>query len=136
MLSEWGLELDDSCLRLDGRNLGPETIFLNRGKSFLTNDACDWTRQLSDNVLGPVKIDNWILVCTDRDSGKSQDFTKTLLDLGGRMGIKIVPPKLIVLQNDRSDTYINRIKDEINRDVNLELFLCLFSFSKMIFFFL
>ena len=83
----------------------------------MTNPTCEWGKNLANDVFVPVVINNWILVCTDRDNPKCQDFSKTLIELGGKMGIKIVPPKIVVLQNDRTDTYITRIKDEINSSV-------------------
>ena len=64
---------------------------------------------------------NWILVYTERDAGKARDFTKTLVEVGSKMGMKIGAPKMVGLPNDRTDTYINRIKDEINASVILNL---------------
>jgi hypothetical protein len=57
------------------------------------------------------------LVYTERNLNNAQDFSKTLMDVGSKMGIRIQPPKLVGLPNDRTDTYVNRIRDEINSSV-------------------
>ena len=38
------------------------------------------------------------------------------------MGIQISPPKMIILNNDRMDTYVTRIRDEINPSVGATYF--------------
>ena len=45
---------------------------------------------------------NWILVYTERDAGKARDFTKTLVEVGSKMGMKIGALKMVGLPNDRT----------------------------------
>jgi hypothetical protein len=47
----------------------------------------------------------------------ADNFSKTLMEVGSKMGIRIKPPKMVGLPNDRTDTYVNRIRDEINSSV-------------------
>ena len=98
-----------------GRTLEPEKIFL-RKRSFTTNPQYDWARDLANDILVAVNITNWLLVCTD--SAKAQDFSKCLIKVGQKMGMKINPPKMISLNNDHTDTYVSRIRDEINPKVS------------------
>lgn len=120
MLSDWGLSLAPMPIGMEGRVMEPEKIILGNS-SFATDPKCDWTRNLFNDILVAVKIDNWILVYTERDNPKAKDFSKCLLEVGQKMGIKIQPPKMIGLPNDRTDTYVNRIRDEINSSV-IEVF--------------
>ena len=122
VLSEWGLSLAPRSICLEARTLEPEKIILGR-KTITTNPQCDWGRDLSTDILVAVKINNWILVCTDKDNLKAQDFSKCLVEVGSKMGIKINPPKMINLPNDRTDTYVSRIRDEINPTVCFFFFL-------------
>ena len=110
------MSLAPRSISLEARKLEPEKINLGR-KTITTNPQCDWGRDLSTDILVAVKINNWILVCTDKDNLKAQDFSKCLVEVGSKMGIKINPPKVINLPNDRTDTYVNRIRDEINPPV-------------------
>lgn len=116
LLSAWGLSLAQP-LGLEGRVIEPEKIFLSRS-SFQTNPQCDWTRNLGNDVLVAVKIDSWILVCTERERSKAQEFSKCFAEVSRSMGIQSNPPKMIFLPNDRTDTYVNKIRDEINSSVS------------------
>ena len=109
-------------ITLEGRTLEPERIILGK-RTITTNPQCDWTRDLFNDILVAVKINNWLLVCTDKDNSKAQDFSKCLIEVAQKMGIKINSPKMISLNNDRTDTYVTRIRDEINPAVSYPLFL-------------
>lgn len=123
VLSQWGLSLAPMPLSLEGRVLEPERIFLSKS-NFTTNPQCDWSRNLGNDILVAVKIESWILVYIDRQLNIAQDFSKTFMEVGSKMGIRINPPKMVGLANDRTDTYVNRIRDEINPSVRF-IFLAL-----------
>lgn len=108
--------MDPFPLGLQGRVMDLETIQLGKS-SFTTDSRCDWGNKLSKDILSPVKLFNWILVSTQRDHCKAQGFSETLIEVGRCMGIAISPPRFISLPNDRTDTYVNRIRDEINPQV-------------------
>lgn len=124
VLAEWGLSLAPMTLATEGRVMEPERIILGK-TSFSTDPKCDWTRNLFNDVLVAVKIESWILVYTERDFTKAQDFSKCLMEVSQRMGIRIGAPKMVGLPNDRTDTYVNRIRDEINSSVTPTIFECL-----------
>jgi len=73
---------------LVGRTLKREIIFLGK-RTFTTNVECDWSTDLFGDVLVAVKITNWLLVCTDKDSTKAQDFINCLTESCQEKGIKI-----------------------------------------------
>ena len=103
-------------LGLEGRVLDPESIQLGRA-CVPSGPQCDWGRNLNNDILTPVKIENWLLVTTERDHSKAKGFTDSFLEVSSRMGMRVRPPRLVVLQNDRTDTYVNRIRDEIDSEV-------------------
>ena len=116
VLSKFGLSLAHIPLSLEGRVLCAETIFLGKSK-FSTNRRCDWFRNLVDDILVAVAIETWILVYEEKTVVNAQKFSKTLMEVGSNMGIRINPPKLVALPNDRTETYIIRIKEEIHAAV-------------------
>ena len=118
ILGEWGLVLERRPLMMDSRTLEPEHIILKR-TTFPTNLQCDWGKNLGNDILNPVKIQSWLLVYTERNAAQAREFTTTMLEVSKRMGIQIGQPKVAGLSNDRTDTYVNRIRDEINPDVTL-----------------
>ena len=119
ILSEWGLRLDHAALQVKGRVMEPEKIHLGRA-IFPTNPQCDWSKNLMNDIINPVRILNWILVTTDRDKAKGCEFADTLMDVGRKMGMEIKPPRMISLPNDRTDTYVNRIRESINPQVTYQ----------------
>jgi len=70
-----------------------------------------------NDIIDPIRILNWILVTTDRDKPMGCEFADTLMDVGRKMGMEIKPPRMISLPNDRTDTYVNRIRESINSQV-------------------
>ena len=121
LLSDWGLSLAPKSITLDARTLDREDIILGK-RTIAPNTQYDWTRDVLHDILVAVKITNWLLVCTDKYKDKAQDFTKCLIEVGQKMGIEINFPKIISLQNDRTDSYISRIRDEIHPAVDLIAF--------------
>ena len=116
LLSRWGLSFDSAPLGLEGRVLKPEVI--NMGKSICpSGPQCDWGRNIGNNIITPVAIQNWILVVCERDLNRAKQFADTLIEVSCRMGMDIKPPRLITLHNDRTDTFVNRIRGEINSEV-------------------
>lgn len=117
VLSEWGITLEPNCLRIEGRELPPEQIILSKSK-FFPNAKFDWTSNLKKDVLAAVNIQSWILVCTDRDHPKTKEYSQTLIDVSSEMGICLASPKIMSLPNDRTNTYLECLRDEINPQVN------------------
>ena len=56
------------------------------------------------------------MVC-ERDRNRAQDFVQTWIEVGYRMGMIIKPPRLITLNNDRTDTFVKCIREEIQPKV-------------------
>ena len=118
VLSEWGLRLSAEPLNVVGRVLEPERIYLGKAV-FATNPQCDWSRNLSTDIINPVRVQNWILVSVDRDRQKALEFSDCLVDVARKMGMQVTAPTVVCLANDRTDTYVNRIREAINKEVNI-----------------
>ena len=137
VLSVWGLKLSPTALVIPARILDSERLTL-RNSTFITNMQCDWGKNLMNDILNPVKLDNWVLAVLERDAAKCMEFVTSFIDVGKRMGMVINSPTVIRLNNDRTDTYVNRIREEIGPKVKkkreitvsafpaLNLLVCLF----------
>ncbi|XP_064633620.1 piwi-like protein 1 [Lineus longissimus] len=116
-LEDWGLQLDTDTLNLDGRQLPPEDIFWRGGQTQGTVQA-DWGRDLNrQKVISAVDIVNWMVLSTQRDSPKANDFIKMMKQIGPSIGINIRDPHQIHLKDDRVDTYLRSIKENLNNTV-------------------
>jgi len=107
------------AFKLEGRLFKPEVI--NFGESTCpTGPQCDWGRNIDNSIKTPVThIHTWIVVVCERDRNRAQDFVQTWIEVGYRMGMIIKPPRLITLNNDRTDTFVNCIREEIQPKVKL-----------------
>jgi len=59
-----------------------------------------------------------MVVFTKRDASKAQDFIQTMNQVCPQMGIQVRGPRVFELQNDRTETYVRTIRDNINAQVS------------------
>lgn len=89
---EFEMVLDTKPIEIEARILKPPMITLGNKKRQSPRDGV-WK---CDTFLKPAVINNWVLAVLGRVSG---DKPKKIVDLfqseGGRLGMKIAPPKLI-----------------------------------------
>ena len=95
----------------------PEQIIRNKTK-FHPNVQFNSATNPMNDVLVPNSTQTWILVYAGQDFFKSQDFCKSMTEVCTSMGIRLGAPKQICLPNDRTETYVNRIREEINLQVS------------------
>ena len=55
--------------------------------------TADWSQHMREKrLLSPVTLVNWMLVFTNQQANLAEDFTQVLINVCGRMGIKIHRP--------------------------------------------
>ncbi|XP_032223626.2 piwi-like protein 1 [Nematostella vectensis] len=116
-LSGWGLRFGRNLLDFDGRILPGEKIFQkNKGSNYDPKSA-DWSREIRGAPLhSTVNLENWVIVHTNRDSGVATDFQQTLARVCGPMGINTTKPRMVPLNDDRTDSYLKALSNEIQAD--------------------
>lgn len=118
-LADWGLRLDDACLQLSGTALPSESIYF-KNRRIEASKECDWGRDLSQNgVIVPVDLENWLVVFCKRDSKRTNEFIETMKKISGGIGIKIFDPCRVGTPDDRTETYLNAIKDHVNPKIQI-----------------
>ena len=61
-----------------------------------------------------------MILSTNRDSDKAQDFVQTLQKVGPAMGIDVTRRcSIITLENDRTETFLNNIKRNLTASTQL-----------------
>lgn len=124
-LLRWGLEIDTNTVSTSGRSLPAEKILVGKNYVFNCNKEADFFRDVSrSTVLKAVTINNWIMVFTQRDNLKAQNFVEKFIEVSSKVGMKVRPPKLIAIRDDRSDTFKQAIASSINEQ--MQLVVCLF----------
>lgn len=70
---------------------------------------------------------NWIVLHTQRDNRYANDFVQTMQRVGPPMGMLVDRPNMICLQDDRTDTYVRKLREIINPKVSdMKLCICIY----------
>ena len=118
-LEKWGLKLEKQMIEINGRVLPIEKINF-RNTSVSAGKEADWGRDMTkENVITPVNISNWLLIFTKRDAQKAYDFYTTMDKVCPPMGISIDEPKVIELVDDRTDSYLRAIRENMQSTLQL-----------------
>lgn len=124
-LTEWGLKLSDSTLPLEGRQLPPEVLHFGKGYKEQVNPKADWGRAAtSKQVLTPVPLTKWAVVFVSKNQQIVRSFCQILSQQGPKMGINVAMPKVVGLDNDRTETYLKAVRAIIEPGV--QLVVCVF----------
>jgi aubergine len=66
-----------------------------------------------------VDLKEWLVIHSPRDERTATDLIVNMMKLGPQMGCHIESPDLIALQDDRTETYINALREIIEAPVSL-----------------
>ncbi|KAG5670554.1 hypothetical protein PVAND_000808 [Polypedilum vanderplanki] len=115
LLSGWGLELDKDPTRVTARLLDEEFVVFGNKKEFSVGPQADFGRHATSNqVLEPIKLQNWLIIYVNRDVKTADAFEEMVRKVSGPTGINCANPRRIELGNDRTDTYVNEIRKQLN----------------------
>ncbi|XP_012263472.2 piwi-like protein Ago3 [Athalia rosae] len=129
LLASWGLNLEDDVVTIPGRVLNPETILFGKGKVHEGQQNADWNTAVCRlPMLTTPGLKNWCLLFCRRDVKCAEDFHTTISRVGPTMGMDIARAKLIELKDDRTETYLNELKANINP--RMEIMVIIFPTSR------
>ena len=95
-ISGWNLRFEHDLLKMQGRILPPEKILMAGSSNYTYKpEEADWSRALrNDKLISCVPLQNWLIIFTNRDQPKAQDFLQTMTRVGPPMGININRPAM------------------------------------------
>jgi len=119
-LLNWGLRLAPDSVNLEGRVLNPEKLIAGKNFQFNVNSKADWGREITTNhMLNPVDLKKWSIVYVQKNEAVVQNFVSLMVKLSPKMGMKVAQPELSQLANDRTETYLKAIRDNVNPSIQL-----------------
>ncbi|KAM7364395.1 argonaute 3 [Cochliomyia hominivorax] len=119
ILNDWGLTLKQSYEQLNGRCFDEEKIYFNQ-KSFSAGPNADFSRYACNNeLLDVVHIHDWLLIHVKNDTKTAQSFCDHIERNTRSLGMKVQKPKVVVLPNDRVDTFVKAIRENITKDTQI-----------------
>ncbi|XP_035670589.1 piwi-like protein 1 [Branchiostoma floridae] len=123
-MAKWGLYLDHDLLRTEARQLPLEKIIL-KNRSFQSNVEADFGREVTrEPVLVPVDLQCWMVLFCARDEHKANDYITMMKKVCPSLGIRVNTPALFRLENDRTETYLRIIRDNLKPQV--QMVVCIF----------
>ena len=87
------------------------------------NPQADWGRDATrENVITAVPLRCWVVLYTKRDQTRANDYIGNMLKCCPQMGIDAQPPTRFELRDDRTETFIRALRENINPRVNLLMY--------------
>ncbi|XP_071945006.1 piwi-like protein 1 [Antedon mediterranea] len=115
-LERWGLSLDNNLMDIQGRGLPAEQLSQRNFKFSYDIRTADWSRETRGKpVQTAVNLDDWLVIFSPRDKANTQDFVQTLIRVCGPIGMRVNQPALIALNGDRTENYIQAIKEKMTQ---------------------
>lgn len=111
----------DNPLTLEARQFDEQTIIFGKNRQILAGAQADFDRAATSNqVLEAIDLQTWLVVYTDRDRNAAKNFIELMLKIAGPMGISVSQPLIAVLNNDRTETYVQALRKQlINSKIQL-----------------
>ncbi|CAB0011900.1 unnamed protein product [Nesidiocoris tenuis] len=120
----WGITLAATNEVLPARTIDLEKIFFGRGTESAGTIKCDWTRGATNNpVLSAVNFDRWVMICTERDRKIAEEFIRVCQQKGPRMGLQVANPRLVTIQNDDTQKYLQQLMQLRKENVDIVVIL-------------
>lgn len=124
LLSNWGLKLQDNAVGLQSRLLDEERVIFARNKTFGVGPSADFGKYCTNNELMlVVNLHNWILLHVKNDQKAAKAFVECMERNCRPMGITVHRPNIIVLDNDKTETYAQTLRQALN--VNTQIVVCI-----------
>lgn len=125
MLSNWGLRLEKDPISLDGRTLEEQTIEFGKNKKAKAGINADFGKHTTNNeVLEAIDVNDWVLIHTQSDMKAAKSFLDFIYITSKQMGVSIAAPKIKVLANDRNETYVTALRENIHSTTQVVVVIC------------
>ncbi|RWS01988.1 piwi-like protein 1, partial [Dinothrombium tinctorium] len=114
-MGSWGLKYENNLIELPARVLPGEKIYTQGSTEQTAAQFQQRTGDFSKEIRGkpmkvPVNIPEWAIIVSQRDRQIVDDFSSTLNRVCGPMGVQLNRPKVQVIDNDRTGTFVDTCK--------------------------
>lgn len=124
ILKVWGLRLDMDPLIMQGRCFDEEKVIFGNAQVGVGKSG-DFNRAVTSNhMLQAVNIRNWILMYTAKDAKIAKSFMDCVERSCRPMGIQIGPPAVEVLPVDKTEMYVQSLRNKIRQETQIVVIIC------------
>lgn len=122
MLLEWGLNIDVKPLEIEAQILPREFIIFKDVKKMEAPSNGFWLSCIKNfGAFRTVRVNSWILFHTLKDKNLAYKFKEMILKVGPGLGMKISNPQMVALKNDKIESYIQGLRDNVNSETQVIL---------------
>ena len=88
--------------------------------SITSNAQADFGREaVKEQVITPVNLNCWMVVFVRRDQGKALDYVTMMKKVTPAMGISVNDPQMLEVRDDRTETYLRSIRENLHPQVQV-----------------
>lgn len=109
ILSDWNVQLSQQLVKIEARELKPETIIFGRGHEEVPNARAEWIISDRSGMYKSVDSVRWVFLYPKEIENVALTFLKTLRTVAERMDFKMDDPLHRAIYDDRQDSYIKEI---------------------------
>ncbi|XP_060517141.1 piwi-like protein Siwi isoform X2 [Cylas formicarius] len=109
-IRRWDLEMARDLVEVSGRVLPEETLILRNGTQITGGPEADFTKSLrTAPMFNVAPIDKLAVLCPGRFRQGTNEFVSCLIKVGKGMHFNLGSPKIIDMQDDRAQSYLDNL---------------------------
>lgn len=125
LLANWGLSLLTSAIGVEARLMEEERVIFGNNKTFGVGPNADFGKYATNNVqMSVVNLHDWLLIHVKNDARQAKAFVECMERNSRPMGISANKPKIIVLENDKTETFANTLRKALNVQTQIVVCIC------------
>lgn len=124
ILEKWGLSLVKNDQSFVGRKIDSEKIYFAK-KSVSAGLMTEFSKDVSNNIiLEVVNLKKWILIHHKNDLRSATTLVNNMERCCESFGMKICKPKIVSLEVDRVDTYVDALRRNLSMETQIAVCIC------------
>ena len=93
-----------------------------KGYKEVVNPKADWGRAATTkHVLTAINMSKWAILFTKKNENVVKNFCSAFREQAPKMGIQVSNPRIVMLKDDRTETYLKELRGLIDPSVQLVL---------------
>lgn len=124
ILENWGLQLANGPQEVIARQIEEQQIFFARNK-FSAGMQADFGKYATNNeLIDVIHLRNWLVIYCQSDNRVAKNFMELMERNSRPMGINVQRPTVIALQNDRIESYVGCLRENIRPGLQIVVCIC------------
>ncbi|KAH8379868.1 hypothetical protein KR009_007745 [Drosophila setifemur] len=124
LLDSWGLSLTNNYNKLNGRQMDSEQIYFAKNSVSAGKNAEFSKYAVNNEMFKVVHLNKWIVIHLRNDLRAANNLLENVKLCCKSLGMSVSKPTMISLDNDRIDAYIQALRRNITKEVQIVVCIC------------